>query len=282
MSPLRIASAVTAIAGALGLGLAWIAVSPHREAWTLVAVNADGAVVLARLSQGNTGLFHEQVTARLAVLPARGPVLEHRAIDGPGTLDETGVRAGPDALVAEDGEWRLRLDGDTLRARVVVRGGEMSCPPEPGEVQGIIEAGTGAQSAGEPLGITLTGTGVVVRTAASGAVRDSAFYVIAPDFAAGVDPLAQCPAWVRAGERGWAGKAAPIDDQVSLGPWVLSVRRWQDSVVQEPLAHTLFPERLLSRLVGFASPRLTLTRATVTVQGLAGKRTGVVIDRGSW
>lgn len=281
MSPLRIAGAITATVAVLGFGLAWAAVRPHREAWTLVAVNADTAVVLARLSQGNTGLFEGQVTARLAVLPARGPVLEHRAIDGPGTLDDRGVRAGPDALVAEDGEWRLRLDGETLRARVVARGAQPSCPPRPGELQGVIEAGTGAQSAGEPLGITLSGTAVVVRTTAPGPVRDTALYVLAPDFAAGVDPLAACPAWVRAGGKEWAGKAAPIaGDQVSLGPWVLAVRRWQDALVQEPLGHTLLPERTLSRLVGFAAPRLTITRATVTIQGMAGKRTGVVIERG--
>lgn len=282
MTPLRIASTVTLAAAALGFGLARIAVTPHRESWTLVAVNADTAIVLARLSQGNTGLFGDQVTARLTMLPARGPILEHRAIDGPGTLDETGVRAGTDSLVEADGEWRLRLDGDTLRARVVVRGAENSCPPRPGEVQGVIEAGSGAQSAGEPLGLTLAGTGVVVRTAATGAVGGSALYVIAPDFAAAVDPLAACSAWVRSGDREWAGKAAPIDesDHVSLGPWVLRLRRWQDTVVQEPLGHTLLPERMLSRLAGFAAPRLTITRTTVAVQGLAGKRTGVVIDRG--
>jgi hypothetical protein len=100
-----------------------------------------------------------------------------------------------------------------------------------------------------------------------------------------VDPLADCPAWIRVGERGWSGElpmlpwSAGEDFELSLGGERLHVQLSPRSLEQRALTGTLWGERLLARVVGYGSPVVTLTRARVTVRGQGHAWTGLYLRR---
>ncbi len=284
MTPLRWSACITAGVGTLGWALAVTSLSPRRDAWTLVGTSADTSIILARLSVANTGLFADQLTSRVVVIPPTGTPLEYRSIEGPGSIDAAGARAGAVAIEQHGSDWSIRTAGETLHSRLRVADSPTSCPPTPGRLAGVVEAGD-ADNAGAALGLTVDGSGILVRTRAQDSVRDGALYVLTPEFSLGLDGLSDCPAWLIDGERRWTGAAMPLpvvdgeDLELGVGPLVILVHPWIDAVTQHSLSHTLVAERVLAWMVGFPPPRATVRRATVTVQGRDGKRIGVLIER---
>jgi hypothetical protein len=248
---------------AVGYTAVRVGVRPRSEAWSIVGVDADGALLWTWLSVGNTGLLDGQLTTRLLLLPAGPGVIEHRASWGPAPLGDEGVRGGADALVAVPDGWELRVGGDGLGARVVARGARPGCPPEIGEMAGVVEDRVD--------GRLLSGSAIVTRTRTDGEVEGSALYVLGEGFAAAIEPLSDCPAWVRAGERTWTGDAStfPIERNTSLvlGDWTLSFRSAGDAVVQDGWGHTIAAERLVARAFGFRPPRTEVRRAVMRIEG---------------
>lgn len=248
---------------AVGYSAVRVGVTPRSEAWSFVGVDADGAMLWTWLSVGNTGLLDQQLTTRLLLLPAGPGVVEHRASWGPAPLGDDGVRGGADALVAVTEGWELRIGGEGLGARVLARGARPGCPPEIGEMAGVVEDSVD--------GRLLSGSAIVTRTHMEGEIEGSSLYVLGDDFAAAIEPLSDCPAWVRAGERTWTGDAQAFsverDTTLVLGDWTLTFRSAGDSVVQDGWGHTLATERLLARFFGFRAPRTEARRAVMRVEG---------------
>lgn len=262
-----------AVAAALALLLGgWLAVRflvvPRTEAWSVVGADADGAVVWAELSVSNTGLLRDQLTTRFLLLPAGPGSIEHRAQWGPATVTDTGVALAPDALTAVPDGWELRVGGGGLGARLQLRGAKPGCPPEPGTMGGMVED--------RVEGRLLTGPAVVTRTRTEGHARHTALYVLGADFAAGIDPLAACPAWVRTGDTTWTGEAADFSlaptTALTLGAWTLTFRSAGDPIVHDGWAHALAAERFGARAFGFAPPVTEARRAVVRVEGPDGAR----------
>ncbi len=249
-------------AGTLAYAGVRLGVEPRSDAWALVGADADGAVLWSWLSVGNTGLLDGQLTTWLLLLPAGPGVIEHRAQWGPAPPSE-GVASGADALVPSADGWELRVGGGGLGARVHVRGAAPGCPPEVGEMTGVVEDRVD--------GRLLTGPGVIVRTRAAGHVEGSALYVLGAGFAAGIEPLSDCPAWVRAGDHTWTGAATdfPIERStaLTLGDWTLTFRSAGEAVVLDGWAHTLAAERFVARAFGFRPPITEARRAVVRVEG---------------
>lgn len=241
-------------------------VTPRSEAWSIVGADADGALLWTWLSVGNTGLLDGQLTTRLLLLPAGPGIIEHRASWGPAPLGDDGVRGGADALVAVPDGWELRVGGDGLGARVAARGARPGCPPEIGEMAGVVEDRTD--------GRLLSGSAIVTRTRMDGEIEGSALYVLGEHFAAAIEPLSECSAWVRAGERTWTGDASSFplrrDTALVLGEWTLTFRSAGDAVVQDGWGHTLAAERLVARAFGFRPPRTEVRRAVMRIEGPGG------------
>jgi hypothetical protein len=271
---------------ALGLLAARFVAVPDRDAWWLIAQDADTNVVVARISVTNTGLFAREAVTRLAVLPPRSTVVEHRAVLGPGTLDENGIAVATDRLAREPGGWALDVGGAGLRARLRLQGADVaSCPPTAGAAAGMVQDGSaapGAPRAGQ--GFLIDGRGVMVRTRARGTAGSGGLYVLAADVQVGIDPLAACPAWLRVGEESWTGAPPAVPAagpfSVVMGGHTLTVRPTGSAVVQDPFGHLLPPERILAWLAGYPSPKLRLQRALVQISGLNGRRHGLVLGRG--
>ncbi|MDP2307860.1 MAG: hypothetical protein Q8P18_17675 [Pseudomonadota bacterium] len=254
-----------------------VGVTPRSEAWSIVGVDADGALFWTWLSVGNTGLLDGQLTTRLLLLPAGPGIIEHRASWGPTTLGDDGVRGGADSLVAVNGGWELRVGGEGLGARVVARGARPGCPPEIGEMAGVVEDRVD--------GRLLSGPAIVTRTRMDGEVEGSALYVLGEGFAAAIEPQSDCSAWVRAGERVWTGDAADFavarKTALVMGDWTLTFRSSGEAVVQDGWGHTLAAERLLARAFGFRPPRTEARRAVMRVEGpgLSTLAPALVIER---
>lgn len=276
--------AVSTVVVTLGWTLAWTTLAPRREAWTLVGENADTAIVLTRLSVANTGLFAEQLTTRALVLPATGAPLEYRSIEGPGAIDANGARAGTSAVERIGPDWTIRTGGESYYARLALRGASTSCPPVPGQLAGVIES-EDSDSTHRNVGLTIDGAGVMVHTSAVGNVTEGALYVLTPELSFGIDALADCPAWVVDGTTRWAGAAMPFvpdeseDIELTIGPLVILVHPWKAIATEETLSHALSIERMLSWMVGYRPPTLTVRRASISVQGTNGIRIGVLIER---
>ncbi len=248
---------------AVGYGAVRVGVVPRSEAWSLVAADADGALLWASLSVGNTGLLDDQLTTRLLLLPNGPGMIEHRASWGPSTLDDAGVRGGADALVSVADGWELRVGGEGLGARVQARGAAPGCPPEIGEMAGVVEDRVD--------GRLLTGPAIVTRTRMDGHEEGTALYVFGAGFTAAIEPLSDCGAWVRAGDHTWSGVAAPFPvakgTALTLGAWTLSFRSAGEAVVQDGWGHALAAERLVARAFGFRQPRNEVRRAMMRVEG---------------
>jgi hypothetical protein len=251
------------VVAAFGYAAVRFGVTPRTDAWTLVAADADGALLWANLSVNNTGLLDNQLTTRFLLLPAGPAVVEHRAQWGPATLGDDGVAASGDSLVRAADGWELRIGGEGLGARVQARGAAPACPPELGQIAGVVEDRVD--------GRLVTGPGIVVRTRAEGHVTGTALYVLASGFAAGIEPLSDCPAWVRAGDRTWTGTASdfPIarDTALTLGDWTLTFRSAGDVVSHDGWAHALGAERAGAWVFGFRPPITDARRAVVRVDG---------------
>ena len=271
---------------ALALIVARVYAIPEREAWWFIAQDANTNVVVARISVANTGLFAREAVTRLAVLPPRSTVVEHRAVLGPGVIGDDGVGAATDRVAREAEGWALDVGGEGLHARLRVRGAEVAaCPPRPGDAAGMVQDGSsapGAPRAGQ--GFLVDGRGVVAPTRATGSTTSGGLYVLAADVQLGIDPLSTCPAWLRIGEFAWSGEADPVPGagpfSVELGGRRVTVRPSGAAVDQAPFGHLLAPERMLAWLAGYPAPRVRLQRALVQVSGLNGRRHGVLLGRG--
>lgn len=261
-------------------GVVRATVVPVRDTLALVGVDADTVVLWTHLTVANTGLLDDQLTTRLVLLPAPGnDPLEHRAVQGPtAPPGPDGVGAGTDALRPVEDGWELRVGGEGLAARIRARGATVGCPPTPGDLAGFVED-RGVE------GRLVTGRGVVVHTRVEGDPEADALYVLGPAFAAGVDPLSDCPAWVVAGDATWTGTPPPLDPSpratLRLGDWALTFRHVGPAVDQAPLGHVLPPERWLAAAMGYA-PRLRARRVTLRVSGpgVDGVRAGLLVERG--
>ena len=262
MTPARLAAGALVAVGVAQVGVRlWV--EPRTEAWSLITADADGAVIWADLSVSNTGLLDQQLTTRLLVLPPGPGSIEHRAQWGPATLDADGVRAAPDGLVATADGWELRVGGEGLGARVRVTGAAPGCPPTIGAMRGMVEDRVD--------GRLVSGAGLVVRSRSDGHPVGTALYVIGQDIAAGIDPWADCPAWLRAGDDVWTGDAAEFTaartTALTLGAWTLTFRGVGDAVAHDLWGHALPAERALAAAFGFHAPRHEARRATVRVTG---------------
>lgn len=243
-----------------GLFLARFVVHPVRDAWTLVAANGDGSITWLRLSTSNTGLFADELTTRLVIVPPTGRGVEQRAVRGNGVLDAEGATAGPDQLRHTGDTWRFVLGGDAVQARGHVRGASVDCPPTAGEVAGIVEF--------QPDGITLDGGGLVVRSHAEGTRDGTVLYVPDRSVQVVVDPDAPCPAWWRDGPESWAGEPGPWSfdgdrASIELGPrrWTMRITRM--GTVLPAMEGALPVEQALARLAGFSPPPEALNRVLV-------------------
>lgn len=264
-----------AVAGArLGLAL----VPPEREALNLVSVGSDTSALWARWSVGDTGFYRDQLTVRLGFVPQDGRTLVHRGMHGPQVLADRGVDAGADRLWRGDGAWEAAIGTPELQLRARIEGAAPACPPAVGALRGNLQAG--------PEGALLTGPAVLTRTVARGPVYDDALYVLGPGFAAGVDPLSDCPAWVVAGDLAWTGAAPALPEErrgeVRLGDWTLRVMNVGDPLLLETDTHLLPFERWAAAVAGWSFPVQRLWRVAVRVDGPGGEgpRTGLRLDRG--
>lgn len=260
---MRAALLVSLALAALGYAAIHVGVVPRSEAWALVGADADGAVLWTWLSVGNTGLLDNQLTTRLLLLPPGPGEIEHRASWGPTTLGDDGVQGGADALVEVADGWELRVGGEGLGARIQARGAAPGCPPEVGEMLGIVEDRVD--------GRVLSGPAIVTRTRMEGHVEGAALYVLGEGFAAAIEPTSECPAWVRAGDRTWTGAATTFDvargTALQMGDWTLTFRSAGDAVVQDGWSHVLPAERWLALVFGFRPPRTEARRAVLRVEG---------------
>lgn len=264
------------LGGLVGLGAGRFVSRGEAGAWELVGVDADTAIVWATLSVDDGGLLARQLTTELTVVQPGSEPLEHRAVRGPTAAPgPEGVEAGPDRLGPVPGGWELRVGGEGLGARIQARGADAGCPPTPGVMGGFVEdRADGRLLAGDAVLVSLAGP------------RDApALYVLGPAFAAGVDPAADCPAWVRTPTGTWSGDAPPFlpiaGNDVHLGDWTLKVRHLGDPVLREGGAHLLGPERWLARLGGFLPPTRSVRRVSVVVTGpgVSGVRAGLLVER---
>lgn len=295
---LRRATVLFVVLGLLALACVRLVLSvapPEREAWTLFALNVDRTVLFARMSRSSTGFYDDQVTTRLVALPTQSFAVEHRAMLGPalapdgakpdGTVLQPGgsaaIASGSDVLAWAAGTWHLHIGSDALQARADLPSPEPGgCPPGAGSVTGVLGVGDGGDVSGA---MVLEGTGVVVHTVARGIVTAPALYVLTADFSAGVDPLADCPAWVRAGKEQWSGPAPEIVEErpFTLGSWTLVVHREGDPLRMEAFGHLLTIERLAGAAVGWPEPIQVLQRVTVEAQGPGtnGPHAGLILSR---
>lgn len=283
---LRRATVAFFVLGALALAFVRIVLGvapPEREAWTLFALNVDRTVLFARLSQSATGFYADQVTTRLVALPAASFAVEHRAMLGPPATPsgESGVASGGDQLTWGAGTWHLRVGGSDLQVRAdLASPAATACPPAPGALAGVLGVGDGGDVSGA---MVIDGTGVVVHTVARGVVTAPALYVLSPDFSAGVDPLADCQAWVRAGSASWSGPPPEVveDTPFRLGEWTLVVHREGDPLRMESYGHLLPMERWAGAAAGWPEPIQVLQRVTVDAQGpgTTGPHAGLIVTR---
>ncbi len=276
---LAVIATVIALAGG---GAARKFVVPTREAWSLIGADEDGAIVYARFSVSDTGFLDRQLTTRFLLLPAGVGIIEHRAMGAAATLGPEGVSAGTDALVSDAEGWELRIGGDGLAARARVRGfsggepeisaarGERGVPAEGGcaPVAGVM--GGAVEDAVD--GRLLSGPALIVRTRARGAIDNTALYVLGNGFTAAIDPLADCPAWARAGDQTWSGEPGAFDLEpgvlLKLGEWTLKLRAVGPAVDQDAWAHTLWAERALAALLlGQRAPHVVAHRVLIRVDG---------------
>lgn len=274
----------------VGVRIALLVAPLEREAWALIGVSVDRSILYARLSTSSTGFYDHQVTTRLAALPTQSFAVEHRAMLGPAEGTVNGIAAGSDDLTWAAGVWHLHVGGDNVQVRAMLHAEDVpespeapgGCPPTAGSLAGVLGVGDGGDSSGA---LVLDGKAVVVHTLARGVVRNRALYVLGPDFAAGIDPLADCPAWVRAGAASWSGDAPTVPEpdggEVRLGDWMLTVHREDDALRMETFGHLLGFERWAAAIVGWPEPIQILQRTTVTVHGpgVSGPRPGLVLER---
>ncbi|MFZ5481267.1 MAG: hypothetical protein ACOZNI_31195 [Myxococcota bacterium] len=253
---------------------------PTREALSMIVVDDDAAAIVARLSVTNTSVLDRQLHTRLTMVSPGYQPLQHHALRGPSEIGPDGVAQEPDALARVGDRWELRIGGGALGARVTLEGADTSCPPSPGRARGFVQP-TGDSNAGR----TVDGRGVLARTRSSWDEASTAIYVLGPGFAAGVDPIADCPAWVRAEGGAWAGEppevVAEAGRQLVLGDWTITLRSLGEAATEAPLGHLLGPERALARLFRMAPARVEIRRVGVVVAGpgIAAPRAGVLVAR---
>jgi hypothetical protein len=263
----------------LGLGLTLLAVTlrlgaPEREGVSLLVADG-GASTWARLSRGNGGVLEGQVTTRLVRLGAGAPQA-HRAQRPPAPAAGEGLEAGPDAFTPDgSGDWELRVGGDSLRARLRVRGASTECPPRPGWAAGAIT--------GEGEGATVQGPAIVLRSASRFASSPEALWLVGTEATAGVDPAGACPAWARLGGESWSGAALPPPlrrgDSAQLGPFRLELLGREGAAPMDPLAQLSAFERLLARPFVGPPAQLVRVRARLTLGGEARDLAGMLLVR---
>ena len=272
----------------VGIGSARLILARHpplRDATTVYAVGSDTSVLLTRLSRSDSGFIAGQLTTRVAYIEQGGAVVEHRAQYGGAQVTETGIAGGPDRLERGDRGWQVRVAGGGVQVTAEIRGQQESCPPTPGLLNGGL--GLTPENALAPGGQVSSSGGMVLRASAlvvHSVTRDDtpgpALYVFSPTFAAGVDPLAPCPAWVRVGDQTWTGAAPDLGlGPLSLGQWRLNVKAAGPPVLLDGTAHIHRLEQVLAGLVGFRPAVQELRRVSVKVEGpgVSGPRTGLLL-----
>lgn len=243
-------------------------VHPVRDAWLFIGVARGGSVLVARYDVSNTGLFADQLTTRLVVLRDEGSALAHRAISGPAHLDEDGVHGALDTLTHTPEGWTWAMGGDSLHAQGRAPA-EATCPPSPGAFTALVDVPDEGGAGGE--GHTLQGLALLARTHAVGNVSGGALYAIDNAGALGLDPLAECPGFLRLGsvatrvETPWIPPNPEPAFSLTVAGHRVSVRTERRGYTEAALDHTLLPERWLAWAVGFRTPSITLKRVKVQV-----------------
>lgn len=258
------------VVGALGLVAARAFVHPRQDTWLLVAAGRDDSVLVAQYGVGNTGVFAEQLTTRIAMLRADGAPLAHRAIAGPARFDERGVHGALDGVEAgADGAWELRVDGPAMRVRGRLRGATTGCPPEPGVLTGILDVPDPSAS-GE--GSRLDAAAILVRTHSEGQpIASAALYAVDRAGALALDPLSDCPGFLALDGRAvvlpdsWIAPELDTDFDLTLGEHRVEVTAGRRTWSEDGFEGALAPEAWLARAVGYHEPDVTLQRVRVRV-----------------
>lgn len=274
------------VASVVALGLVVLAaarlwVVPERDAWVIVGTARDGTVIHLRYAVGNTGVFAQQLTTRVAVLRDDLHALEHRAISGQADLDDDGALGAGDTLERRDGRWAFAVKGTGMRVQGDVAT-TTDCPPTPGRMRVLANVPGGSTELAD--GDYYEGTGFAVRTHAEGNVRGGALYAASAHGALSIDALSTCPAWLAVGGVATASSAAPVPTterqfELRLAGHHLVVTVGPRHVVQRPHDHALLAERWLAASVGFGSPVLVLRRVRVAVDGQPERWPGLLLDR---
>jgi hypothetical protein len=278
---LRATAAATALA-LLGTAVCRACIEPRREAQWIVGAGVDGTWLVARISQGNTGVAATTTTSRVAILPRGQPAYESRAA----TLDATATlaRAESEHIEPSARGSTFALGRGDLRVRGELRAPPSACPPPIGDLAAVVYLDVGP-SGSENRAHVIDGTGAAVLTAARGATAATALYVFSPGVAIGIDPLASCPAWSVVGDASWSGAATPVlsgDDgrvHATVGPWTIAVKPVGAPLVQDTGVHLLGPERWMAAAAGWRIPQITLQPAMARIDGIDGPRDALLVLR---
>lgn len=261
--------------------LTWNA--PTREGWWVIGTTSSLGAFVGRLSYGDSGILRNQVTTRLLLMEPGTEPLEHRA---QGLRREEGLLPGTvaDHLEQDREGWNFSVSGGSAVSARLQVGLQAPCGEVPGgqgagRLSGMLRYGN---LEGEGDVRRVQGWGVVVHTRARGRVHGRALYVLDAGFAAGLDPLADCPGWWRNREgQSWSGTSPEVPGgerfELKLGEKWMQVRvgRMQS---MDAFGHLLPVERYFSTLIGLPPPILGVRRAIVTVDGEA--HAGVLLFRG--
>ena len=269
------------LVAAVGLVAARALVRPERRSWMIVSVSRDETVAVQRFTVGNTGLFRDQLTTRVAVLSSTVAPLVHQAIAGPATLDDAGVHGALDGIERTETGFAWRVAGDSLRSRGSLTGGGPGCSDGAAAVLGVVDV---PDAPGKGQNLTIDGRAFVVHTANEANANGGALYALAPAGALVLDPLASCPGLLALGTEPFTGPPpwipptldAPLD--LEFGGHQLHVVPGRRQVVESPEFDALLPERWLASLVGYHVPTTVIRRVHVSVDG-ASAWTGVLVLR---
>lgn len=269
--------------GVVALMAARFAIMPERDSWQLVAGGADGTITIVRFTIANTGLLANEETTRVAVVRDDNFPLDHRAIGGPGQIDESGIHGTADRLILDNGTWKWSIQGDAMRSAGSVTGQAERCSVGAGNAIGFLDVPNFSAQAAE--GGLLRGPALVFRTVERGRIEGSALYAMSAAGSLFVDPAGECPAWIQVGGTQWSGEVvlSPPESgafDLKFGPHSVSVRPGERFARQGPESTTLVGERLLAWAAGFPLPSVIFRSVRVTVDGAPAGWSGVLVRRG--
>jgi hypothetical protein len=257
--------------------------APAREGWWIVGTTSSLGALVVRLSSSDSGLLRNQITTRMLLLEPGIEPLEHRA-QGLQQPELPFLSTDMDHLSVDKEGWNLSVSGgSSVSARVQVLR-QAPCGDQPGgkgagRLSGVLRYGN---LEGEGDVRRVQGWGVVVHTHARGRVHNRALYVLDAGFSAGVDPLADCPAWWNSADGTvWSGEPPDVPGgehfELQLGGKWLQVRVGRVSTL-DAFGHLLSMERVVSSLAGLPPPILGIRRAIASVDGQA--HAAILLERG--